>query len=135
MIKFRTMKDGTPSVATHLLEDAQSHVTCIGKLLRKYSLDELPQLWNILKGNMSFVGPRPALYNQYDLIALRTQKGIHTLMPGITGLAQISGRDELSIPQKIDYDQSYLENQTLFFDLKIILETLVWVIKGKGVSH
>ena len=84
---------------------------------------------------MSFVGPRPALYNQYDLIALRTQKGIHTLMPGITGLAQISGRDELSIPQKIDYDQSYLENQTLFFDLKIILETLVWVIKGKGVSH
>jgi len=135
MPKFRTMRLNTPDVATHLLTNGDQFVTPIGKLLRKTSLDEIPQLWSIIKGDMAFVGPRPALYNQDDLIDLRTQKGIHRLTPGITGWAQIKGRDELPIPEKVEMDFFYLKNRSLTLDLVIILNTLVTVLKFKGISH
>lgn len=135
MPKFRSMRVGTPAVATHLLSNAQSHLTPIGSFLRKTSLDELPQLWSILKGDMSFVGPRPALFNQDDLIALRTEKGVHRLVPGLTGWAQVNGRDELPIPQKVAFDEEYLRRQSLSFDLFILWRTLVKVLRRDGVSH
>jgi O-antigen biosynthesis protein WbqP len=135
MPKFRTMRVGTPAVATHLLVDARSHLTPVGSFLRKSSLDELPQLWSILSGNMSFVGPRPALFNQQDLIALRTEQGVHTLMPGLTGWAQVNGRDELPIPQKVELDAEYLTRQGFWFDIKILWMTFLKVIQRDGVSH
>lgn len=135
MPKFRSMRVGTPAVATHLLADAKSHLTPIGSFLRKSSLDELPQLWSILKGDMSFVGPRPALFNQHDLIALRTQHGVHELVPGLTGWAQVNGRDELPIPDKVKLDVEYLQRRSLWFDLRIIWLTLVKVLHRDGVSH
>ena len=135
MPKFRSMRVGTPAVATHLLADPSSHLTPIGSFLRKSSLDELPQLWNIIRGDMSFVGPRPALYNQEDLIALRTEYGVHTLLPGLTGWAQINGRDELPIPQKVLLDKEYMERQSLCFDAKIIFLTAMRVIMRRDVSH
>ena len=135
MPKFRSMHVNTPAVATHLLADPKSVLTPIGNFLRKSSLDELPQLWCILKGDMSFVGPRPALFNQEDLVALRTLKGVHELIPGLTGWAQINGRDELPIPQKIDLDVEYLNHQSLWMDIKIIGLTFVQVFKKDGVSH
>jgi O-antigen biosynthesis protein WbqP len=135
MPKFRSMKVDTPVVATHLLVDPKSVLTPVGDFLRKSSLDELPQLWCIFKGDMSFVGPRPALFNQDDLIALRTQKGVHALVPGLTGWAQINGRDELPIPQKVALDVEYLHHQTLWLDIKIIWLTFIKVIKKDGVSH
>ncbi len=135
MPKFRTMRVGTPAVATHLLVDARSHLTPVGSFLRKSSLDELPQLWSILSGNMSFVGPRPALFNQQDLIALRTEQGVHTLMPGLTGWAQVNGRDELPIPQKVALDAEYLTRQCFWFDIKILWMTFLKVIQRDGVSH
>ena len=135
MPKFRSMKVDTPVVATHLLSDPKSVLTPVGNFLRKSSLDELPQLWCILKGNMSFVGPRPALFNQDNLIALRTEKGVHALVPGLTGWAQINGRDELSIPKKVDLDVEYLHHQSLWLDIKIIWLTFINVIKKDGVSH
>ena len=133
MLKFRTMKVDTPDVATHLLENPEQYVTGVGKVLRKTSLDELPQLWNILRGDMSFVGPRPALYNQEDLIALREEKGVNRLVPGLTGWAQINGRDELAIPDKVAYDTYYLQHQSLRLDLKIMALTFVKVIKREGI--
>jgi O-antigen biosynthesis protein WbqP len=135
MPKFRTMRIDTPAVATHLLSDPNRFLTPIGKFLRKYSLDELPQLWSILKGDMSIVGPRPALFNQDDLIALRTQKGVHTLNPGLTGPAQINGRDELPIPVKVDFDEYYLKNRSFLFDMKIVFQTFFKVAKSEGVTH
>ena len=135
MPKFRSMKTGTPAVATHLLKDVESALTPIGGFLRKSSMDELPQLWCILKGDMSFVGPRPALFNQDDLITLRTEKGVHALVPGLTGWAQINGRDELPIPQKVALDAEYLYRQSLWLDIKIIWLTFIKVIKKDGVSH
>jgi len=135
MPKFRTMRTGTPAVATHLLTNAQNYLTPIGALLRKTSLDELPQLWSILKGDMSFVGPRPALFNQHDLIELRTLHRIHALVPGLTGWAQINGRDELPIPQKVQLDLEYLQQQSFFFDLKIICLTAWKVFRRDGISH
>ena len=135
MPKFRTMRIDTPAVATHLLKDPQRYLTPIGGFLRRTSLDELPQLWSILKGDMSFVGPRPALYNQEDLIALRTQYGIHTLTPGLTGWAQVNGRDELSIPDKVRLDVEYLHRRSFIFDLKILWITFLRVIRRQGVSH
>lgn len=135
MPKFRSMRVGTPAVATHLLENPDALLTPIGSFIRKSSLDELPQLWCILKGDMSFVGPRPALYNQDDLIALRSEAGVHHLTPGLTGWAQINGRDELPIPQKVALDREYLENRTFFLDLKIIFFTFLKVIRKDGVSH
>ena len=135
MPKFRSMLLGTPAVATHLLADAQSHLTPIGSFLRKTSLDELPQLWSILVGNMSFVGPRPALFNQQDLIALRTAQGVHTLVPGLTGWAQVNGRDELPIPEKVKLDVAYLQRQSLWFDLSILWLTFVKVLRRDGVLH
>ena len=135
MPKFRSMKVDTPAVATHLLQDPKSVLTPIGDFLRKSSLDELPQLWCILKGDMSFVGPRPALFNQADLIALRTEKGVHELVPGLTGWAQVNGRDELPIPQKVDLDVEYLKRQSFRFDLYIIWLTFIKVIRKDGVSH
>ena len=123
MPKFRTMRIDTPPVATHLLSNPDAYLTSIGFFLRKFSLDELPQLWSILKGHMSFVGPRPALFNQDDLIELRTNKEIHKLVPGITGWAQINGRDDIPIPVKVGYDDHYLKNQSFFFDLKILWKT------------
>lgn len=135
MPKFRSMQLGTPAVATHLLRKPELYLTPIGGFLRKSSLDELPQLWSIIKGDMSFVGPRPALYNQGDLISLRTQQGLHELMPGLTGWAQINGRDEISIPEKVALDAEYLRRQSLFFDGLILLRTLFRVIKHDGVSH
>jgi len=135
MPKFRSMKVDTPAVATHLLKDPKSVLTPIGDFLRKSSLDELPQLGSIFKGDMSFVGPRPALFNQDDLIALRTEKGVHHLVPGLTGWAQINGRDELPIPQKVDLDVEYLQRQSLWFDIKIIWLTFVKVVKKDGISH
>jgi len=135
MPKFRSMNIDTPEVATHLLADPKSVLTPIGDFLRKSSLDELPQLWSIIKGDMSFVGPRPALFNQDDLIALRTEKGVHDLVPGLTGWAQINGRDELPIPQKVDLDVEYLHHQSLWLDIKIIWLTFIKVIKKDGVSH
>ena len=135
MPKFRSMRVGTPAVATHLLADAASHLTPIGSFLRKSSLDELPQLWSILLGDMSFVGPRPALFNQQDLIALRTAQGVHTLVPGLTGWAQVNGRDELPIPDKVKLDVAYLQQQSLSFDIRILWLTLVKVMTRDGVSH
>ncbi len=133
MAKFRTMKLNAPQVATHLMKNPGIYLTSVGKFLRKYSLDEIPQLFNILKGDMSFVGPRPALFNQYDLIELRTQKNIHKLIPGITGWAQINGRDDLPIPIKVEFDEYYLKNRSFLFDLKILATTLFKVIKQEGV--
>jgi O-antigen biosynthesis protein WbqP len=135
MPKFRSMRVGTPAVATHLLADAASHLTPIGSFLRKSSLDELPQLWSILAGDMSFVGPRPALFNQQDLIALRTEQGVHTLVPGLTGWAQVNGRDELPIPEKVKLDVAYLQRQSLWFDIRILWLTFVKVLRRDGVSH
>ena len=135
MPKFRSMRVGTPAVATHLLADAHSHLTPIGSFLRKSSLDELPQLWSILAGDMSFVGPRPALFNQQDLIALRTEQGVHTLVPGLTGWAQVNGRDELPIPEKVKLDVTYLQRQSLWFDIRILWLTFVKVLRRDGVSH
>lgn len=135
MPKFRSMRIDTPAVATHLLQNPEQWLTPIGSFLRKSSLDELPQLWSILKGDMSFVGPRPALFNQDDLIALRTEKGVHQLMPGLTGWAQVNGRDELPIPQKVQLDVEYLERRTLLFDMKILWLTALKVLARDGVSH
>ena len=135
MPKFRSMRVGTPAVATHLLADAALHLTPIGSFLRKSSLDEMPQLWSILLGDMSFVGPRPALFNQQDLIALRTKQGVHTLLPGLTGWAQVNGRDELPIPEKVKLDVAYMERQSLLFDIRILWMTFVKVLKRDGVSH
>lgn len=135
MPKFRTMLTDTPAVATHLLENPDQFLTPIGKFLRKSSLDELPQFFSILKGDMSVVGPRPALFNQDDLIRLRTEKAVQVLTPGLTGWAQINGRDELPIPQKVEYDVYYLQHKSFLFDLKIILQTVCNVIKSKNVSH
>jgi O-antigen biosynthesis protein WbqP len=135
MPKFRTMRTGTPAVATHLLKNPGAYLTPLGYYLRKFSLDELPQLWSIFKGDMSFVGPRPALYNQDDLIALRTSKGIHQIIPGITGWAQINGRDDIPIPQKVEYDEYYFRKRSFLFDLKILYRTAVKVIKAEGVRH
>ena len=135
MPKFRTMKVGTPSVATHLLDDPSKHLTSIGGFLRTTSLDELPQLWSVIAGRMSLVGPRPALFNQDDLVALRTEAGIHSLRPGITGWAQINGRDELSIPDKVLLDAQYLERRSLMFDVKILWSTIVRVLRRDAVSH
>jgi O-antigen biosynthesis protein WbqP len=129
------MRLGTPAVATHLLSDASSHFTPIGSFLRKSSLDELPQLWSILVGDMSFVGPRPALFNQHDLIDLRTQAGAHTLTPGLTGWAQVNGRDELPIPEKVKLDAEYLKLQGFWFDIKILWLTFLKVFLRDGVSH
>jgi O-antigen biosynthesis protein WbqP len=135
MPKFRSMRIDTPAVATHLLQNPDQWLTPIGSFLRKSSLDELPQLWSILKGDMSFVGPRPALFNQDDLITLRTEKGVHELVPGLTGWAQVNGRDELPIPQKVALDAEYLQRQSLRFDLKILWMTALKVIARYGVSH
>ncbi|MFW5426105.1 MAG: sugar transferase [Methylophagaceae bacterium] len=135
MPKFRSMKVNTPAVATHLLEDPKRVLTPIGDFLRKSSLDELPQLWCILKGDMSFVGPRPALFNQDDLVALRTERGVHQLTPGLTGWAQVNGRDELPIPDKVALDVEYLHKRTFVFDLQILWLTFVKVLLRDGVSH
>ncbi|NOQ64179.1 MAG: sugar transferase [Methyloprofundus sp.] len=135
MPKFRSMKSDTPEVATHLLNDPQSAITPMGHFLRKTSLDELPQLWNILKGDMSFVGPRPALFNQEDLIALRTAHNVHQLMPGLTGWAQINGRDELAITEKVELDIEYLQQQSFTKDLSILWLTLFRVLHKDGVRH
>ena len=135
MPKFRTMRVNAPAVATHLLADPEQFLTPIGALLRKTSLDELPQLWSILTGDMSFVGPRPALFNQDDLVALRTAKGVHHLVPGLTGWAQVNGRDELPIPVKVEFDEYYLRHRSLLFDMKIICMTFLKVIKREGVTH
>ena len=135
MPKFRSMQIGTPAVATHLLSNPNGYLTPIGSFLRKSSLDELPQLWSIIKGDMSFVGPRPALFNQHDLIQLRTRSGVHELMPGLTGWAQINGRDELPIPQKVSLDIEYLQKRTFWLDLKIIFLTGLKVFRGDNVVH
>ena len=135
MPKFRSMRIDTPAVATHLLQNPEQWLTPIGSFLRKSSLDELPQLWSILKDDMSFVGPRPALFNQDDLIALRTEKGVHELVPGLTGWAQVNGRDELPIPQKVALDAEYLERRSLLFDMKILWLTALKVLARDGVSH
>ena len=135
MPKFRSMRIGTPAVATHLLTNPDAYLTPIGSFLRKSSLDELPQLWSILVGDMSFVGPRPALFNQDDLIALRTACGVHELTPGLTGWAQINGRDELPIPEKVRLDEEYLRRRSLMFDLQILWLTAVKVLRRDGVSH
>lgn len=135
MPKFRSMRVGTPAVATHLLQDPDAHLTPIGSFLRKSSLDELPQLWSILKGDMSFVGPRPALFNQDDLIALRTASDVHHLLPGLTGWAQVNGRDELPIPEKVKLDVEYLQKQSLWFDIRILWLTFVKVVRRDGVTH
>jgi len=135
MPKFRSMRIDTPAVATDLLQNPGQWLTPIGSFLRKSSLDELPQLWSILKGDMSFVGPRPALFNQDDLIALRTGKGVHELVPGLTGWAQVNGRDELPIPQKVELDAEYLRRRSLRFDMKILWMTALKVLARDGVSH
>ncbi len=135
MYKFRTMNAGTPVVATHLLQDPGQHLAPLGAVLRRTSMDEIPQLYNILRGDMSFVGPRPALFNQYDLISMRTRLGVHRLLPGLTGWAQVNGRDDLPIPVKVTFDRFYLQNRGLLFDLRILLLSLVKVLKKEGVSH
>lgn len=135
MPKFRTMKIDTPEVATHLLSNPDNFLTPIGGFLRKSSLDELPQLFSIIKGDMSFVGPRPALYNQNDLIKLRSDNNLDKLVPGLTGWAQINGRDELTIPEKVTMELEYMENKSFWFDLKILWMTILKVIKNSGVSH
>jgi O-antigen biosynthesis protein WbqP len=135
MPKFRSMQVGTPTVATHLLSNPDCYLTSIGSFLRKSSLDELPQLWSILRGDMSFVGPRPALFNQHDLIELRTASGVHELVPGLTGLAQVSGRDELPIPEKVKLDTAYLQQRSFFLDVRILWLTLIKVVRRDGVAH
>ena len=135
MPKFRTMRIDTPPVATHLLQNPDAYLTPIGPFLRKSSLDGLPQLWSVLRGDMSFVGPRPALYNQDDLISLRTEKGIHKITPGITGWAQVNGRDDLPIPIKVGYDEYYLKNRSFFFDIKILFLTFFKTVKSEGIQH
>lgn len=135
MPKFRTMQINTPALATHLLPNAKQFLTPVGAFLRKSSLDELPQLWSIIKGEMSFVGPRPALFNQDDLIALRNQYGVDRLVPGLTGWAQVNGRDELPISDKVKLDMEYMYNQSLLFDLKIIVMTILKVVISDGVQH
>ena len=135
MPKFRTMRIDTPAVATHFLENSDEYLTPIGIFLRKFSLDELPQLWSVIKGYMSLVGPRPALFNQDDLISLRTEKGIHKITPGITGWAQVNGRDDLPIPIKVGYDEYYLKNRSFFFDIKILFLTFFKTVKSEGVQH
>ena len=135
MPKFRSMRIETPAVATHLLSNPKAYLTPIGSFLRKSSLDELPQLWSILKGDMSFVGPRPALYNQDDLIALRTQAEVHLLLPGLTGWAQVNGRDELPIPDKVKLDVEYMQRKSVWFDVYILWLTFLKVIKRDGISH
>ena len=135
MPKFRTMRLGAPDVATHLLSQPDAWVTPFGRFLRRTSLDELPQLWSVLAGDMSLVGPRPALFNQDDLVALRTENGVEVLRPGLTGWAQINGRDELPIPEKVKLDREYLERMSLAFDLRIILGTALAAVTGRGVSH
>jgi O-antigen biosynthesis protein WbqP len=135
MPKFRSMRVDTPQVATHLLASANHYLSPVGAFLRKSSLDELPQLWSILRGDLSFVGPRPALFNQDDLVAMRTEFGIHKLVPGLTGWAQINGRDDLSIPAKVALDREYMERQSFAFDCKIIASTIVKALRSEGVSH
>ena len=135
MPKFRSMRMDTPAVATHLMSDAETFLTPIGGFLRRYSLDELPQLFSILKGDMSFVGPRPALFNQDDLIALRTEQGVDKLVPGVTGWAQVNGRDELSIPEKVALEVEYMQKKSFWFDLKILWMTFLKVINNQGISH
>jgi O-antigen biosynthesis protein WbqP len=135
MVKFRTMRTDAPAVATHLLKDAERYCTPVGPFLRKFSLDEMPQLLNILLGDMTFVGPRPALFNQDDLVALRTGRNVHTLVPGVTGWAQVNGRDDLAIPEKVEFDVYYLKSRSLRLDAKILLMTLAKVLKQEGVSH
>jgi len=135
MPKLRSMRVDTPPVATHLLTDPAAYLTLIGPFLRRTSIDELPQLWSILKGDMSFVGPRPALFNQVDLIALRTEQEVHELLPGLTGWAQVNGRDEIPLAQKVKFDAEYLEHKSLSFDFYILWLTFVKVFKGDGVSH
>jgi O-antigen biosynthesis protein WbqP len=135
MPKFRTMRIDTPALATHLLDEPDRWLTPVGKFLRRSSLDELPQLWSILAGDMSMVGPRPALFNQDDLIALRTAKGVHVLTPGLTGWAQINGRDELPIPVKVEFDAYYLQNRSFLLDMQIILQSFVKVARSEGVKH
>ena len=135
MPKFRSMRTGTPAVATHLLEDPSAYLTPLGSFLRKSSLDELPQLWSILVGDMSFVGPRPALFNQLDLIELRTHEGVHELLPGLTGWAQVNGRDEIPIPEKVKLDAIYLRNRSIGLDILILWMTLIKVVKRSNVSH
>lgn len=135
MPKFRSMRLDTPAVATHLMSDPDTFLSSIGRFLRRTSLDELPQLFSILKGNMSFVGPRPALFNQHDLIALRTEKGVESLEPGLTGWAQVNGRDELPIPEKVALDVEYMERQSFWFDMMILWMTMVKVVRKEGVSH
>lgn len=135
MAKFRSMRSETPALATHLLDNPSTYLTPIGGLLRKTSIDELPQLWSILKGDMSFVGPRPALFNQYDLIALRSRQGVDQVLPGLTGWAQVNGRDEVSIEDKVALDFYYLKNQNFWLDIKILWLTLIKVVRREGVSH
>jgi len=135
MPKFRSMRVDTPALATHLLQNPDYWMTPIGSFLRKSSLDELPQLWSIMRGDMSFVGPRAALFNQEDLVELRTKKGVHKLVPGLTGWAQINGRDELPIPTKVELDAEYLREWSLFLDIKILLLTALKVLTRDGVSH
>ena len=135
MPKFRTMNSDTPQLATHLMHNPDAYLSLIGGFLRRTSLDELPQLWSILKGDMSFVGPRPALFNQDDLIALRTEKGVDELVPGLTGWAQVNGRDELPIPEKVALDVEYMERQSFWFDMYILWLTVVKVVRRDGVSH
>ncbi len=135
MPKFRSMRVDTPDVATHLLENPSSYLSSIGGFLRSSSLDELPQLFSIIKGDMSFVGPRPALYNQDDLIVLRSESGVEKLLPGVTGWAQINGRDEVSIPEKVRLDVEYMHHQSLWFDIKILYITFLKVVKRTGVTH
>ena len=135
LYKFRTMRKDTPDIATHLMKNPKQYLIKFGTFLRKYSLDEIPQIFNIINSDMSYVGPRPALYNQNDLISLRTSKNIQSIMPGITGWAQVNGRDKLSIKKKVEYDLFYLHNKNLFLDLKIIILTFTKVFSKKGVSH
>jgi O-antigen biosynthesis protein WbqP len=135
MPKFRSMRTDTPAVATHLLTDPDQFLTPIGKFLRKSSLDELPQLLSILNGDMSFVGPRPALFNQHDLVKLRTAQGVHWLTPGLTGWAQVNGRDELPIPVKVEFDAYYLRNRSFFLDVRILFMTFLKVLRSEGVTH
>ncbi len=135
MPKFRTMIVDTPAVATHLMKNPDVYLTPVGSFLRRFSLDELPQLYSVLKGDISFVGPRPALYNQDDLVELRTGKGIHKIMPGITGWAQVNGRDALPIPMKVEFDEYYLNSRSFLFDLQIVVMTVIKVVRRDGVTH
>jgi O-antigen biosynthesis protein WbqP len=135
MPKFRSMRVGAPAVASHLLEDPACHLTPVGGFLRRTSLDEIPQLWSVLRGDMTIVGPRPALFNQHDLIRLRTERGIHQLVPGLTGWAQVNGRDDLPIATKVAYDHEYVLKQSVSFDLTIIARTVLKVLRRSGVSH